>query len=544
MSPTPSSMLSSSTLTKSSPSASTSLIIAFGFPVNMTCPYSSQLHFRRARVIKELYAESFLDSQVSLDNETSLRTLCSTVNDSFTTGGAYMCTGDGGDGRTTFMKLAARCYWTFLISLLEGNVLAIPPLNWTTFEKFRSRTDTNNVNFIWRGKIRATHLIGQAMDRNQAISDLSLRELCFDHIPSRRVLDHAVPGGDGDTFLHALGDDTAGITDEFVLTFFSHLLNNISERSEEFNRVCSTTEAGLSVSDMPISKVQRTELNMDISSKHKRSATSIEAEVNLRDSKRTKTSAISKLLNTNRTSKKVPEEASIRVSKNSVSNPLVNTRANPLIPRSSTVSAGPLPSSSLRRVPVCGTSAASRPTARAQNSTNRSVSVVHRQAVYIDDSKPDSHKHSSRASAPSAFPSSESWVEDDLAHSLKPHSSSFKTTISEAGSLTSNNINDNDPTGSSTSGFHVETSPDTAEVISSRLPASSASLPVSSFHSALGSVTHALVKNVILPSVLSDSESIKPKLLDDTTVQLLSAAHKTIGALLAAHQAAVARGKD
>ncbi|KAJ3882631.1 hypothetical protein F5051DRAFT_465542, partial [Lentinula edodes] len=432
---------------------------------------------------------------------------------------------------------------TFVISLLEGNALAIPPLNWTTFEKFLSRTDTNNVNFIWRGKIRATHLIGQAMDRNQAISDLSLRELCFDHIPSRRVLDHAVPGGDGDTFLHALGDNTAGITDELALTFFSHLLNNISERNEEFNRICSTTEAGLSASDKPISEIRQTELNMDISSKHKRSATSIEADVDLRDLKRTKTSAISKLLSTNRTSKKIPEEASIRVSKKSVSNPLVNTRANPSIPRSSTVSAGSLPSSSLRRVPVCGTSAASRPTARAQNSTNRSVSVVHRQAVYIDDGKPDSHKHS-RASAPSAFPSSESWVEDDLAHSLKTHSSSFKTTISQAGSLTSDNINDDDPTGSSTSGFHAETSSDTAEVISSRLPASSASLPVSSLSSALGSVAHALVNNVILPSVPPDSESIKPKLLDDTTVQLLSAAHKAIGALLAAHQAAVARGED
>ncbi|KAJ4488883.1 hypothetical protein C8J55DRAFT_593950 [Lentinula edodes] len=437
---------------------------------------------------------------------------------------------------------------TFVISLLEGNALAIPPLNWTIFEKFRSRTDTNNVNFIWRGKIRATHLIGQAMDRNQAISDLSLREVGMSELLDivqpfypPRVLDHAVPGGDGDTFLHALGDDTAGITDEFVLTFFSHLLNNISERSEEFNRVRSTTEAGLSASDKPISKVQRTELNMDIS--HKRSATSIEADVNLRDSKRTKTSAISKLLSTNRTSKKVPEEASIRVSKKSVSNPLVNTRANPSIPRSSTVSAGPLPSSSLRRVPVSGTSAASRPTARAQNSTNRSVSVVHRQAVYIDDGKLDSHKHSSRASAPSAFPSSESWVQDDLAQ-LKTHSSSFKTTISQAGSLTSNIINDNDPTGSSTSGFHAETSSDTAQVITSRLPASSTSLPVSSLHSALGSVEHALVNNVILPSVLPDSESIKPKLLDDTTVQLLSAVHKAIGALLAAHQAAVARGED
>ncbi|KAH7872785.1 uncharacterized protein C8R40DRAFT_418901 [Lentinula edodes] len=280
---------------------------------------------------------------------------------------------------------------------------------------------------------------------------------------------------------------------------------------------------------------------MDISSKHKRSATSIEADVDLRDSKRTKTSAISKLLSTNRTSKKVPEEASIRVSKNSVSNPLVNTRANPLIPRSSTVSAGSLPSSSLRRVPVCGTSDASRPTARAQNSTNRSVSVVHRQAVYIDDSKPASHKHSSRTSAPSAFPSSESWVEDDLAHSLKTHSSSSKTTTSETGPLNSNIINDNNPTGSSTFGFRAETSSDTAEVVSTRPPASSTSLPVSSLSSALGSVAHALVNNVILPSVLPDSESIKPKLLDDTTVQLLSAAHKAIGALLAAHQAAVAR---
>ncbi|KAJ3864199.1 hypothetical protein EV359DRAFT_64206 [Lentinula novae-zelandiae] len=434
---------------------------------------------------------------------------------------------------------------TFVISLLEGNALAIPPLNWTTFEKFRSRTDTNNVNLIWRGKIRATHLIGRAMDRNQAISDLSLRELCFDHIPSRRVLDHAVPGGDGDTFLHALGDNTAGITDELALTFFSHLLNNISQRNEEFNRTCSTAKTAPSA-DKPVPEIQQTELNLDISesSKHKRSTTSIEVDVDLRDSKRTKTSAISKLLSTNRTSKKVPEEASIRVSKNSVSNPLVNTRANPSIPRSSTVSAGPLPSSSLRRVPVCDTSAASRRTARPQNSTNRSVSVVHRQAVYIDDSKPASLKHSSRASAPSAFPSSESWVEDDLAHSLKTHSSSFKTTTSEAGSLTSNNINDNDPTGSSTSGFHAETSPDTAQVISSRLPASSTSLPVSSLHSALGSVAHALVNNVILPSVLPDSESIKPKLLDDTTVQLLSAAHKAIGALLAAHQAAVARGED
>ncbi|KAJ3884135.1 hypothetical protein GG344DRAFT_71566, partial [Lentinula edodes] len=48
-----------------------------------------------------------------------------------------------------------------------------------------------------------------------------------------------------------------------------------------------------------------------------------------------------------------------------------------------------------------------------------SVSVVHRQAVYIDDSKPDSHKHSSRASAPSAFTLSGSWVEDDLAHLLE-----------------------------------------------------------------------------------------------------------------------------
>ncbi|KAF8828536.1 hypothetical protein HHX47_DHR3000315 [Lentinula edodes] len=316
----------------------------------------------------------------------------------------------------------------------------------------------------------------------------------------------------------------------------------------------------LSASDKPISEIQRTELNMDISvrlifdctahtpisswqSKHKRSATSIEADVDLRDSKRTKTSAISKLLSTNRTSKKVPEEASIRVSKNSVSNPLVNTRANPLIPRSSTVSAGSLPSSSLRRVPVCGTSDASRPTARAQNSTNRSVSVVHRQAVYIDDSKPASHKHSSRASAPSAFPSSESWVEDDLAHSLKTHSSSSKTTTSETGPLNSNIINDNNPTGSSTFGFRAETSSDTAEVVSTRPPASSTSLPVSSLSSALGSVAHALVNNVILPSVLPDSESIKPKLLDDTTVQLLSAAHKAIGALLAAHQAAVARGE-
>ncbi|KAJ3886539.1 hypothetical protein GG344DRAFT_81626 [Lentinula edodes] len=382
------------------------------------------------------------------------------------------------------------------------------------------------------------------MERNQPTSDLVLRELCFDHIPSRQVLDIVVPGGNGDTFLHALGEETTEIADEHALMLFSHLLNNVSKRSEEFNRMCSTAETGLSASDKPISKVQRTELNKDISSKHKRSATSIETDVDLRDSKRTKTSAISKLLSTNRTSKKVPEEASIRVSKKSVSNPLVNTRANLSIPRSSTVSAGPLPSSSLRRVPVCGTSAASRPTARAQNSTNRSVSVVHRQAVYIDDGKPDSHKHSSRASAPSAFPSSESWVEDDLAHSLKTHSSSFKTTISEAGSLTSNILNDDDPTGSSTSGFHAETSPDTAEVISSRLPASSASLPMSSLSSALGSVTHALVNNVILPSVLSDSESIKPKLLDDTTVQLLSAAHKAIGALLAAHQAAVARGED
>ncbi|KAJ3916305.1 hypothetical protein F5877DRAFT_69147 [Lentinula edodes] len=388
------------------------------------------------------------------------------------------------------------------------------------------------------------------MDRNQAISDLSLREVGMSELLDivqpfypPQALDHAVPGGDGDTFLHALGDDTAGITDEFVLTFFSHLLNNISERSAEFNRVCSTTEAGLSVSDKPISKVQRTELNMDISSKHKRSATSIEADVNLRDSKRTKTSAISKLLSTNRTSKKIPEEASTRVSKNSVSNPLVNTRANASIPRSSTVSAGSLPSSSLRRVPVCGTSDASRPTARAQNSTNRSVSVVHRQAVYIDDSKPASHKHSSRASAPSAFPSSESWVEDDLAHSLKTHSSSFKTTTSETGPLNSNIINNNNPTGSSTFGFRAETSSDTAEVVSTRPPASSTSLPVSSLSSALGSVAHALVNNVILPSVLPDSESIKPKLLDDTTVQLLSAAHKAIGALLAAHQAAVARGE-
>ncbi|KAJ4488882.1 hypothetical protein C8J55DRAFT_506454 [Lentinula edodes] len=372
------------------------------------------------------------------------------------------------------------------------------------------------------------------MERNQPTSNLVLRELCFDHIPSRQVLDIVVPGGNGDTFLHALGEETAGIADEHALTLFSHLLNNVS-KSEEFNH--------LSASDKPISKIQQTELNKDISSKHKRSATSIEADVNLRDSKRTKTSAISKLLSTNRTSKKVPEEASICVSKKSVSNPLVNTRANPSIPRSSTVSAGSLPSSSLRRVPVCGTSAASRPTERAQNSTNRSVSVVHRQAVYIDDGKPDSPKHS-RASAPSAFPLSESWVEDDLAHSLKTHSSSFKTTISEIGSLTSNNINDDDPTGSSTSGFLVETSPDIAEVISSRLPASSTSLPVSSLSSALGSVAHALVNNVILPSVLPDSESIKPKLLDDTTVQLLSAAHKAIGALLAAHQAAVARGED
>ncbi|KAJ4494455.1 hypothetical protein C8R41DRAFT_919129 [Lentinula lateritia] len=432
---------------------------------------------------------------------------------------------------------------SFLISILQENALAIPSTDWTAFEKFRARTDSSNANSVWRGKIRATQLIERAMERNQPTSDLVLRELCFDLIPSRQVLDIVVPGGNGDTFLHALGEETAEIADEHALTLFSHLLNNVSKRSEEFNRMCSTAETGLSASDKPISKVQRTELNMDISSKHKRSATSIEVDVDLRDSKRTKTSAISKLLSTNRTSKKVPEEASIRVSKNTVSNPLVNTRANPSIPPSSTVSAGSLPSSSLRRVPVCGTSAASRPTARAQNSTNRSVSVVHRQAVYIDDGKPDSHKHS-RASAPSAFPSSESWVEDDLAHSLKTHSSSFKTTTSEAGSLTSNNINDNDPTGSSTSDFLAETSPDTAQVISSRLPASSTSLPVSSLSSALGSVAHALVNNVILPSVLPDSESIKPKLLDETTVQLLSAAHKAIGALLAAHQAAVARGED
>ncbi|KAJ3870564.1 hypothetical protein F5051DRAFT_447493 [Lentinula edodes] len=102
-------------------------------------------------------------------------------------------------------------------------------------------------------------------------------------------------------------------------------------------------------------------------------------------------------------------------------------------PTASTISAGHLPSSLLRHVPVCGTSAASCSTAWTQNDTNQSVSVVHRQAVYIDDSKPDSHKHSSRASAPSAFTLSESWVEDDLAHLLE----------------TLYIINDNDPTGPS-----------------------------------------------------------------------------------------------
>ncbi|KAJ3854874.1 hypothetical protein EV368DRAFT_80209 [Lentinula lateritia] len=439
---------------------------------------------------------------------------------------------------------------TFVISLLEGNALAIPPLNWTAFEKFRSRTDTNNVNLIWRGKIRATYLIGRAMDRNEAMSDLSLRELCLDHIPSRRVLDHAVPGGDGDTFLHALGDNTAGITDELTLTFFSHLLNNISERNQEFNRTCSTAETAPCASDKPVPEIQQTELNLDISEssklKHKR-ATSIEVDVDLRTSKRSKTSAISKVLSTNSTSKKV--SGIIHLPKKSVSNPSVNIRAKPSIPPSyasqtaSTVSAGPLPSSSLCRVPVCGTSTASRPTARPQNRTNRSVSAVHRQAVYIqvDDSRPASHNHSSRTSAPSAFPSSESWVEDDLALSLKTHSSPFKTAISEAGPLDFDIINDNNPAESSKFGFHSETSSDTIEVVSTRPPASSTSFPASSLSSALGSVAHALINDV--PSVLPGSERIKPNLLDDTTVLLLSAAHKAIGALLVAHQAAVAQGE-
>ncbi|KAJ4490927.1 hypothetical protein J3R30DRAFT_3679153 [Lentinula aciculospora] len=400
-----------------------------------------------------------------------------------------------------------------IITLFQQNALSMSPLDWSAFNKFRTRSDTSNTNSkMMEQKIRAVVLIGRALNRNKCVFDTALREV---------LLDNAVPERNGDTFLNALGDKTVGITDDHTLVFFSHLLKNIPEESNEFNQIQLVSTAETDTSTIPKSANPK-RLSIDTE------------ESDLRETKRSKSFGITR--GKELWKRKHPpsnEEAHIKSYDPSI-------QARRPIGQSSVASA-PLPSS-LRRVPVRGTSAAvPRPIARpvTQSNTSRAVSGVHRQAVYLDHA---TNIPGSRTSAPSAFPSSDSWVEDDLDHLLETRSEPFESSGLETPSPNLG-ISDNDiRPASSTSSNHAEPGSDVSETLPAptRTSAFSTSLP-----SSLLRATHALLNTAIPPSVLLCPTIIKPTLLDDTTVQLLSVAYSAIGALLAAHEAAAAtRGES
>ncbi|KAJ3983203.1 hypothetical protein F5890DRAFT_235476 [Lentinula detonsa] len=423
-------------------------------------------------------------------------------------------------------------YRAVMISHFRANAESMPPLDWSAFHIFRARNAKNTTQAVssLKGKIRVTRSVRRAMYMKE-LPDEAFIQTCLDCVTLSEVLDLAVPGANGEAFLSAVGDEGGVITDGMLDAFFAHILKDalLSYRKFVATRDLSESMTANPGNDIEnriesLSVLQDVGSSLNLAPKHKRCSTD---EHDSRNLKRTK--AFSTVTSDSGGVRKAePEVRTVRNTSNLFKRTFstVSAPRTKVLSRPSTISA-PLPSS-LRRVPVSAGSTVSRLGARSQSSSiSGSVSAVHRQAVYTDNSEPDVPKPSSKASTSSSVPPSESWVEDDLALLLMtPYNTGSEAPPSAD--------TDDDATMTSASGVLAGTG------LSAAVP----SMSESSSPPVLGNVAHALINNLVLPSaILPSSSHIEPTLLDDTTVQLLSVARSAIDAILVAHQAAVAQSR-